>query len=78
MGTLMLCHMRSYFNGGSSDIRAWLAFGGLGPADIQVDQNVRSYMLDNVKLTTNIEYRFPISKIVEGALFTDAGKYLES
>ena len=30
-------------------------------------------MLDNVKLTTNIEYRFPISKIVEGALFTDAG-----
>ncbi|AQX85928.1 BamA/TamA family outer membrane protein [Elizabethkingia sp. HX WHF] len=66
-------YMRSYFNGGSSDIRAWLAFGGLGPADIQVDQSVRSYMLDNVKLTTNIEYRFPISKIVEGALFTDAG-----
>ena len=66
-------YMRSYFNGGSSDIRAWLAFEGLGPADIQADKNVRAYMMDNVKLTTNIEYRFPLSKIVEGALFTDAG-----
>ncbi len=66
-------YMRSYFNGGSSDIRAWLAFEGLGPADIQADKNVRAYMMDNVKLTTNIEYRFPLSKIVEGAIFTDAG-----
>jgi len=66
-------YIRSYFNGGSSDIRAWVAFGGLGPADIQLDKNVRSYMLDNMKLTTNIEYRFPLSKMVEGALFTDAG-----
>lgn len=66
-------YMRSYFNGGSSDIRAWLAYGGLGPADTQIDKNVRSFMLDNMKLTTNIEYRFPISDLVEGALFTDAG-----
>ncbi|NAW51135.1 BamA/TamA family outer membrane protein [Elizabethkingia argentiflava] len=66
-------YMRSYFNGGSNDIRAWLAFGGLGPADILVDKNVRSYMLDNVKITSNIEYRFPLSKMIEGALFTDAG-----
>lgn len=66
-------YMRSYFNGGSSDIRAWLAFGGLGPSDIQIDKAVRAYMMDNMKLTTNIEYRFPVSKIVDGALFTDAG-----
>ena len=25
--------IRSYFNGGSNDIRAWIAFGGLGYAD---------------------------------------------
>jgi len=66
-------YVRSYFNGGSGDIRAWLAFGGLGPADIQIDRSVRSYILDNMKLTTNIEYRFPISRTISGALFVDAG-----
>lgn len=65
--------VRSYFNGGSNDIRAWIAFGGLGPADSQLDEKVRSYIMDNLKLTTNIEYRFPINKMFEGAVFTDAG-----
>lgn len=65
--------IKSYFNGGSNDIRAWVAFGGLGPADSQVDERVRTYMTDNVKLTTNIEYRIPFNKMYEGALFTDIG-----
>ncbi len=65
--------VRSYFNGGSNDIRAWTAFGGLGPADSQLDERVRSYFLDNVKLTTSIEYRMPFTKMFEGAIFTDAG-----
>lgn len=65
--------IRSYFNGGSNDIRAWVAFGGLGPADSQLDEKVRSYIMDNLKLTTNVEYRFPINKMFEGAIFTDAG-----
>lgn len=65
--------VRSYFNGGSNDIRAWVAFGGLGPADTQIDKRVRAFMMDNIKLTTNIEYRFPINKMLEGALFVDAG-----
>lgn len=65
--------IKSYFNGGSNDIRAWVAFGGLGPADSQVDERVRTYMTDNVKLTTNIEYRIPFNEMYEGALFTDIG-----
>ncbi|MDP9959518.1 translocation and assembly module lipoprotein TamL [Chryseobacterium lathyri] len=65
--------IKSYFNGGSNDIRAWVAFGGLGPADSQVDERVRTYMTDNVKLTTNIEYRIPFNDMYEGALFTDIG-----
>lgn len=65
--------VRSYFSGGSNDVRAWIAFGGLGPADTDVDEKVRAYMMGNVKLTTNIEYRFPINKMFEGAVFTDAG-----
>ena len=65
--------VRSYFSGGSNDVRAWIAFGGLGPADSDVDKRVRAYMMGNVKLTTNIEYRFPINNMFEGAIFTDAG-----
>ncbi|HOB25457.1 MAG TPA: BamA/TamA family outer membrane protein, partial [Kaistella sp.] len=61
--------VRSYFNGGSNDIRAWRVFGGLGPADSQLDEKVRSYVMDNVKLTTNIEYRVPFTKMFEGAFF---------
>ncbi|KFF10606.1 BamA/TamA family outer membrane protein [Chryseobacterium soli] len=65
--------IKSYFNGGSNDIRAWVAFGGLGPSDSQVDERVRTYMTDNIKLTTNIEYRVPFSDMYEGAIFTDIG-----
>jgi len=65
--------VRSYFNGGSNDIRAWRVFGGLGPADLQTDEKVRAYLMDNVKLTTNIEYRMPFNSMFEGAAFVDAG-----
>ena len=65
--------VRSYFNGGSNDIRAWRVFGGLGPADAQYDEKVRAYIMSNVKLTTNIEYRMPFTDMFEGAAFIDAG-----
>ncbi|MBS1550141.1 MAG: BamA/TamA family outer membrane protein [Bacteroidetes bacterium] len=65
--------VRSYFNGGSNDIRAWLPFGGLGPSDSQMDESLRRYIMDNVKLTTNIEYRIPFNSMYEGAIFTDMG-----
>lgn len=65
--------IRSYFNGGSNDIRAWIVYGGLGPSDSQVDERVRAYVTDNVKLTTNIEYRIPFTEMYEGAIFTDIG-----
>lgn len=65
--------IRSYFNGGSNDIRAWRVFGGLGPADSQLDERVRAFVMDNVKLTTNVEYRIPFTKMYEGAAFVDAG-----
>lgn len=65
--------VRSYFNGGSNDIRAWRVFGGLGPSDSQLDERVRSYVMENMKLTTNIEYRMPFNEMFEGAAFIDAG-----
>ncbi len=66
-------YVRSYFNGGSNDIRAWRVFEGLGPADSQLDSKIRSYIMDNVKLTTNVEYRVPFTSMFEGAAFVDAG-----
>lgn len=65
--------IRSYFNGGSNDIRAWTVYGGLGPADSQLDERIRAYIMDNVKLTTNIEYRYPLNEMYELAAFTDIG-----
>lgn len=66
-------YIRSYYNGGSSDIRAWRAYGGLGPADSQLNENIRKYMMGNMKLTTNVEYRFVMNNMFHGALFTDLG-----
>lgn len=65
--------VRSYYNGGANDIRAWKAFEGLGPADIQTDEKIRSYMMADIKLTTNIEYRFAMNNMFHGAVFTDMG-----
>jgi len=65
--------VRSYFNGGANDIRAWIAFGGLGPGGSQIDEKVRTYLMGNIKLTTNIEYRIPFTEMYEGAIFTDIG-----
>ncbi len=65
--------VRSYFNGGSNDIRAWRPFGGLGPADSQLDERIRTFAMDNLKLTTSVEYRIPLTGMFETAVFTDAG-----
>ncbi|MBA5246016.1 BamA/TamA family outer membrane protein [Marnyiella aurantia] len=65
--------VRSYFNGGSNDIRAWRPFGGLGPADSQLDERIRTFVMGNVKLTSSVEYRMPLTEMYEVAVFTDAG-----
>ncbi|MDF0720294.1 BamA/TamA family outer membrane protein [Kaistella sp. PBT33-4] len=65
--------VRSYFNGGSNDIRAWRPFGGLGPADSQLDERIRTFVMGNVKLTSSVEYRLPLTEMYEVAVFTDAG-----
>ncbi len=59
----------SYFAGGSNDIRGWRAYS-LGPGTSGAPNEFNEA---NFKLTTNIEYRFPIAGYFKGALFTDAG-----
>ncbi|AFL96262.1 BamA/TamA family outer membrane protein [Ornithobacterium rhinotracheale] len=61
---------RSYFAGGSNDVRAWKAYE-LSPAPLR--PNDQGTYVDDMKITVNAEYRFPISGIFHGATFVDAG-----
>jgi outer membrane protein assembly factor BamA len=64
---------KQYFSGGFNSIRAW-APGGLGPGSYASNQSAN--FLNNtgdIKLEANVEYRFKLFWILEGALFTDAG-----
>lgn len=60
---------RSYFAGGSNDIRAWQPYS-LGPGH---SGSVNDFNEANLKLTMNAEYRFKILNSFKGALFVDAG-----
>lgn len=60
---------RSYFGGGSNDNRAWAAYQ-LGPGR---SASILDFNEANLKLTSNIEYRFDLFGSFKGALFADAG-----
>lgn len=73
-------YVKQYFSGGTNSLRAFRARsigpgtydpgtneGASGGSVFQVDQ------VGDIKFEMNLEYRFPISGIVKGALFSDAG-----
>jgi hypothetical protein len=60
---------RSYFAGGSNDIRAWRTFD-LGPGG---ELNNLEYKVGTLKLVGNLEYRFKLSNKINSAFFIDAG-----
>ena len=60
---------RSYFSGGSNDNRGWRAYK-LGPGS---SSNLNEFNEANLKLTFNLEYRFPLIAKMKGAFFIDAG-----
>lgn len=64
---------KSYFGGGANGIRAWQA-RSLGPGSIPDSLTENSlYQIGELKIEGNIEYRFDLTKIVESAIFVDAG-----
>jgi outer membrane protein assembly factor BamA len=63
---------KSFFAGGANNIRAWRA-RELGPGALPDSSESDVDQIGNMQLTTNLEYRFPISKLFEGAAFIDAG-----
>jgi outer membrane protein assembly factor BamA len=61
---------KRYSAGGANDIRAW-KFRSLGPGTYS--DELRFDKTGDMSIVANIEYRFPIYKLIQSALFVDAG-----
>ncbi len=63
---------KQYFTGGANDIRAW-PVRSLGPGSfVQTKTNFYNQTAD-LKIVANLEYRFKVFWVLEGALFLDMG-----
>lgn len=62
---------KQYFSGGANSIRGWDPLL-LGPGSYKDTLNI-PILKGDLKLEANIEYRFKLFWILEGALFTDVG-----
>lgn len=70
----VLPYSRQFYIGGANSLRGF-RYHSIGPgsfADTDETDNIVGHTGD-VKLETNLELRFPISGILHGAIFTDAG-----
>jgi outer membrane protein assembly factor BamA len=63
---------KRYFTGGANGIRAWHV-RSLGPGTYTPEVNEYPNQSADIKLEANVEYRFKLFWIMEGALFVDAG-----
>lgn len=63
---------KSYFGGGANGIRAWTA-RSLGPGSSQNNTGLTIDKIGDIQLEGNVEYRFDLIKIIDGAFFIDAG-----
>lgn len=60
-----------YFSGGANSVRGWRQ-RTVGPGSY-FEPNDNLDKLGEVKIEASIEYRFPITNIIKGAVFADAG-----
>jgi outer membrane protein assembly factor BamA len=67
--------IRQFFVGGSNSIRAWqIRTLGPGASDAGLeDTSIYNDQTGDIKLETNLEYRFPIISFLKSAVFVDAG-----
>ncbi len=68
----VLPYVEQFFSGGAYSIRGFTA-RTVGPGSYQEVDNTYIDQSGDLKLEANLEYRFVISKTVNGALFIDAG-----
>ena len=69
-GGQILPFEKSFFTGGANDLRAYQS-RTVGPGSYVTDQSFEKF--GDVKLNFNLEYRFDIVKILQGAMFFDMG-----
>ncbi|HOY97128.1 MAG TPA: BamA/TamA family outer membrane protein [Catalimonadaceae bacterium] len=69
-------YIKQFFSGGAYSVRGFPAFS-IGPGTYSPPDSLKSIFFlqqgGEIKLELNVEYRFPIFKMVKGALFADAG-----
>jgi hypothetical protein len=63
---------KQYYTGGANGIRAWQV-RSLGPGSYIGDQTTYPNQSADIKLEGNLEYRFKMVSVFEGAMFLDAG-----
>jgi hypothetical protein len=63
---------KQYFTGGANGVRAWHV-RSLGPGSYSAPEGEYPNQSADLKLEANIEYRFKLFWMLEGALFVDAG-----
>lgn len=63
---------KKYFTGGANGIRAWQV-RSLGPGSYKALSGIYPNQSSDIKLEANLEYRFKLFWLMEGALFVDAG-----
>ena len=63
---------KSFYAGGTSDIRGWQA-RTLGPGGLTYPEAAAIDQIGDIFLEANAEYRFDFSNTLEGAVFADAG-----
>ncbi|MGZ4043888.1 MAG: translocation and assembly module lipoprotein TamL [Bacteroidia bacterium] len=70
-----LPYVKQFFSGGANSVRAF-PINSLGPGTHSIETNGANLFLQqggDIKLESNIEYRFDIFKSFKGAIFADAG-----
>ncbi|WP_066757957.1 translocation and assembly module lipoprotein TamL [Crocinitomix algicola] len=69
-----LPYEQAFFAGGSNDIRAFSA-RTMAPGSYKAyaDSNATLTQIGDMKLEANVEWRFEMTELLEGALFVDAG-----
>ncbi|HCR90189.1 MAG TPA: hypothetical protein DIW50_06955, partial [Prolixibacteraceae bacterium] len=70
----VLPYTKQFFSGGPNSIRAF-HINSVGPGTFYQDTNNKGFLQlgGDVKLETNVEYRFTIYNYFKGAIFVDAG-----
>ncbi len=70
-----LPYKKQFYIGGASSVRAF-QYRSVGPGSYSPDSDSRMTFFDqtgDIKLESNLEYRFTIYKLVKGGMFLDAG-----